>query len=181
MGMDKCHICDYAAIERRMLLSHFREKHGFRETVSEGRGKGLGTRLRRCIFEGKVSTVDGKTFDKYRIVDEGTRVTPSSVLKSISDKKKTRTKLGKFKCGKCDFTSSSKTSIETTTHKFACGKMPRNTMKSECEKRDKSVVIEGDESEKQEIIKTFRIQDTGPEEVMSNLCADIKEELECIG
>ena len=181
MSMHKCHICDYATIERRMLLSHFRDKHGSPlkfKVETEGR-------VRRCIFEGKVLTVDGKAFKKYRVVEQDPRVSPVKQCisvpvyhKSNLDKKRTHVKFGRFQCGKCDFTSSSKTSLEATAHKFACGKMPKSTLKPEVQNQDKYEVGKGTQSEKREIVKTFRIQDIelSPEEVMSNVCVDIKKE-----
>ena len=136
------------------MLKHFREEHGlisiehgYPQVMSqeETEGKGEDTRLRQCVFEGKVLTVDGKSFAKYRIVNqtkykiidhEGPSGSPSSTTPRVH-KKKMLAKVGGFKCGKCDFTSPSKTSLETTAHKFACGKMSSNAVKKDCEKRDK--------------------------------------------
>ena len=130
------------------MLRHFREVHGLisieqeypqgisQEVARETEGKGEeDTSLGQCVFEGKVLTVDGKSFAKYRIVsqtkyNEGPNGSPVSSTSRVY-KRKMPAKVGGFKCGKCDFRSPSKTSLETTAHKFACGKISRNAKKSD--------------------------------------------------
>ena len=74
--MNRCHICSYAAAERLNLLRHFREVHGLisieqeypqgisQEVARETEGKGEDASLGQCVFEGKVLTVDGKSYAK---------------------------------------------------------------------------------------------------------------------
>ena len=154
------------------MLRHFREVHGLisieqeypqgisQEVARETEGKGEeDTSLGQCVFEGKVLTVDGKSYAKYRIVNqtkykvidhEVPTGSPSST--TMVHKRKTPAKVGGFKCGKCDFKSPSKTSLETTAHKFACGKISRNAKKSDCKDKDKSVSLKSVVSQKDEIV-----------------------------
>ena len=169
MSQNRCHICTYASVERRNLQKHFREEHGLisiehihpqgisQEVTGETEGKGEDARLGQCVFEGKVLTVDGKSYAKYRIVNQ-TKYnevpigSPSSSTPRVR-MRKTPAKVRGFKCGKCEFTSSSKTSLETTTHKFACGKISRrNEKESDCKERDKSVALKNMVSQKEEIV-----------------------------
>ena len=165
MNQNRCHICTYAAVERRNLLRHFREAHGLisieheypqgisQEVARETEGKGEeDTSLGQCVFEGKVLTVDGKSFAKYRIVsqtkyNEGPNGSPVSSTSRVY-KRKMPAKVGGFKCGKCDFRSLSKTSLETTAHKFTCGKAKKN----DCKERGKSVALKSMVSQKDEIV-----------------------------
>ena len=150
------------------MLRHFREVHGLisieypqgisQEVARETEGEGEDTSLGQCVFEGKVLTVDGKSYAKYRIVNqtkynvidhEVPSGSPSSSIPKVR-MRKTPAKVGGFKCGKCDFTSPSKTSLETTAHKFACGKISRNAKKSDG--KDKSVAHKSMVSQKDEIV-----------------------------
>ena len=165
MSHNKCYICTFATVEKLKLLRHFREVHGLisieypqgisQEVARETEGKGEDASLGQCVFEGKVLTVDGKSYAKYRIVNqtkykvidhEVPTGSPSST--TMVHKRKTPAKVGGFKCGKCDFTSSSKTSLETTAHKFACGKAKKN----DCKERNKSVALKSMVSQKDEIV-----------------------------
>ena len=165
MSHNKCYICTFATVEKLNLLRHFREVHGLisieypqgisQEVARETEGKGEeDTSLGQCVFEGKVLTVDGKSFAKYRIVsqtkyNEGPNGSPVSSTSRVY-KRKMPAKVGGFKCGKCDFRSLSKTSLETTAHKFACGKISRNAKKSDG--KDKSVAHKSMVSQKDEIV-----------------------------
>ena len=119
--MNQCQLCNHATNERCGLLSHLKEKHDLCQNQSSRRGQQL-VLQERYVYEGKVRSVDGPTFEKYRLVKEYNPVIPSACSSVLSKKKK---KSGGFKCETCFFTSSSKTSMEALEHKFACGKISK--------------------------------------------------------